>query len=70
MFIYREAGYSLGRGDANNPEIRWFLEMGKKMTDIALDGEDGVSAHRPSGCTVQIKKMRMVIDLGCGGLKT
>ena len=54
MFIYREAAYSLG-GDANNPEIRWFLEVGKKMTDIAQDGEDGVSAHRPSGFTVQIK---------------
>jgi hypothetical protein len=33
----------LGGGDVNNPEIRWFLEVGKKMTDIAQDGEDGSS---------------------------
>ncbi len=41
--------------DTNKPEISWFSGVVKKMTDIAQDDEDGVSAHRPSGFTVQIK---------------
>ena len=36
--------------------------LGKEMTDIAQDDEDGVSAHRPWAFTVQIKYMRMFLN--------
>ena len=39
-----------------------FWSSQKKMTDIAQDDEGDVSAHRPSGFTVQIKYVRMVLN--------
>ena len=49
IFIYSEAGgyFLVGGVTQITGKSAGFLEWSKKMTDIAQDDEDGVSAHRP-----------------------